>query len=368
MLDNSGEINGNTDKKRMPGGGYLIYSYFYKAIIFINHQLDLSKFTTLLLLPALFSCEHLQDGYNETHEAETETKITVSYDCGINSLDIFAFDNDDLMRLDSYQHWGWTSYEGIGLRSQNGEKVVFVCANGQRTKDDWSCINSWASLDDCHVELAKENRNAPCMTGKASITAGDKKPSSILLTRVVSEVRLRSLKCDFTDRNLRDKSLTDVKVYLTNVNARCSINAEGEVMPMEIINSGGLDNGDMEELSDTDIIFHKIEGKIGSIERQLNLSMLCYPNSCQKEGPGTPFTRLVIEGRLDGDIYWWPININRDEDIGQPGIHRNRQYVYDIVLKRKGSSSSDEVIEIEDASIKMNITPWEEKEEYEVAF
>ena len=81
---------------------------------------------------------------------------------------------------------------------------------------------------------------------------------------------------------------------------------------------------------------------------------------------GTPFTRLVIEGTVDGNVYYWPININRAD--GQKGIARNCRYVFDVKLRRLGHTDPDIPVEIEDAQITMEVEPWEDMEEYGVRF
>ena len=93
---------------------------------------------------------------------------------------------------------------------------------------------------------------------------------------------------------------------------------------------------------------------------------LVTPNETEAEGPGSPFTRLVIEGKVDGTTYYWPININRKD--GGTGISRNCRYVFDVRLTRLGHTDPDIPVETEDAEIIMEVQPWEELEEYGVRF
>ena len=86
------------------------------------------------------------------------------------------------------------------------------------------------------------------------------------------------------------------------------------------------------------------------------------------EGPGTPFTRLVIEGKIRGETFWWPIEINREDGTQVPGIHRNCRYVFDIVITRKGNKDPDTAIGKETADIRMETRPWNEKEEQVIPF
>lgn len=325
----------------------------------------------LVLLPVLFSCRKDTDDTTMGTEAMQFTKASVSYPFSRHSasqMDIFTFENSGTGHLDSYQHY--ESYTGntMSIRSGNGEKIVFACSNGQRSRQEWSIVNSMEALDRIYADLRKESINSPCMTGMNVMDAGTWTPVSIDMRPLSSEVVLRSVSCDFTGRTYTDRHISDVRVYLTNVNARCSITAEGDVLPTEIMNAGGLDEEDMKTMKETQMLMQEIPEGIREEVSEVGLAFRCYPNASERESPGTPFTRLVIEGRIDGETFWWPININRDESDQEQGIHRCRQYIYDVTITRKGSSSPEEVVETDAVRLQMNIRPWTEKDEYQVSF
>ena len=67
------------------------------------------------------------------------------------------------------------------------------------------------------------------------------------------------------------------------------------------------------------------------------VSLYCYPSDAAVESMGSPFTRLVIEGKSAGRICHYEFAINRGEDCGgedNAGISRNCRYVYEIMLTR----------------------------------
>ena len=74
------------------------------------------------------------------------------------------------------------------------------------------------------------------------------------------------------------------------------------------------------------------------------------------------------QGELDGDVWYWPIDINRGEGSSPEGIEGNCVYAFDIELTRKGSADPDTAIKTESARITMEVEKWKEKEEYSVAF
>lgn len=337
----------------------------------IYHKLILSQLKFLISLPLLFSCQNVLE-VQETHGGENnETVLKVAGRNGSligSSLDIFTFDSGKSGLLDSYQRYESFNSDEVNIRSCSGGKSVFVCSDGQRSRQEWSIVNSRESLDMIHTDLRKERREHPCMTGSCSMEAGRGQTYDIRLRTLASEVILRSISCDFSGRAYHDRGISDVKVFLTNVNAKCSLTAEGEVLPTEIINAGGLDEEDMAEMEEPDLLVQEITEGITETVSPVNISFLCYPNASRKESPGTPFTRLVIEGKIDGETFWWPININREEEMNEQGIHRCRQYIYDLTITRKGSSNPDEVVETDAVRLQLNIKPWEEKESYQVSF
>ena len=175
------------------------------------------------------------------------------------------------------------------------------------------------------------------------------------------------MKCDFKGKAYEGEKLSDIHVYLTNVNASCRIwNDTGTAA--RIINQGRLIEEDVARFKDQSLIYQRIDGEVGVDATMTDVRFRCYPNTALHEGPGSPFTRLVIQGRLDGDVWYWPIDINRGEGCTPEGIEGNCAYTFDIVLTRKGSADPDTAIKTESAKIMLEVERWEEKEEYSVAF
>lgn len=332
----------------------------------------LGSFKTLLILPALFSCA---DGTVFPADAENNAEVTTKVMLEVpedhfvrGSVDIFAFSNEGAGHLDSYQHMDSFTGQNISLRSRSGEKKIFICANGQRSAYGWAIVNSTEALDKIYLELQKERRMALCGTATGVITAGHTGPNHMELRRIASEIVLRSIRCDFTGSGYDGESITDVCVYLTNVNSRCPVTADGEILPGETINSGKLDMEDVAGFSEPDMVYQRMSGSITADWKNVDMSFICYPNTSSREGPGTPFTRLVIEGRIEGETYWWPIDINRDSGTESPGIHRNSSYVYDVSITRKGVKDPDTAIGTEAAEVAMDIMPWREMDDRRVMF
>ncbi len=327
-----------------------------------------SAITTSLFLPALFSCTRIP---YERGDIDTEVSTMMKINANTvpaGRLDVFTFNSDGTGYLDSYQHHEHFSGQDLEIRSQSGEKEVFICINGQKDRYDWASISSRSSLDEIYIDLKQERRDALCFTGEGNAIAGNGTEYLMELRSMSSEIVLNSIRCDFRGKSYEGETITDVRVYLTNVNSRCRITDDGDIIPLEIINCGGLDLEDISDIAEPDMVFQEMKEDIGISKTFTDMSFICYPNACRTESPGTPFTRLVIEGKIKGETFWWPIDINRQEGNEEPGIHRNMSYIFDVMITRKGSSDPDIVLETDTVISHMSIMPWKEKEEQKVIF
>lgn len=283
-----------------------------------------------------------------------------------NSLDIFTFNDDILKRIDSYVRYDMPAGNLCEVASRTGPKIVGIIANSHMGRYDWGSVNSLESFCDIRTDLEKEERAFPSMSGFIAVDESSERIKEVRIEPICSKVTLRSIRCDFKGKPYEDEMIENVKVYLTNVSARCRFMSEGYDLPERIINIGGLSEYDVGQFREPDIIFKTIPLPIGKNTVYPGISLLCYPNSGKDETPGTPFTRLVIEGELDGNIWYWPININRDD--GGNGIGRNRTYIYDITITCKGSTNPDTVIDSEQLKLKTSVKEWLEQEAYGVQF
>lgn len=279
-----------------------------------------------------------------------------------DALEVLIFNDDQHQMLDTYQALSQTECSVIKASSTSGEKIFTVLANSRRDREYWMKINSRESLLGECAYLEDETRESLTMSGEFRGRAGGS--CNLYMQRLCSEVVLRSLR--FSLSQDRNKKLTDVKVYLTNVNAEAPYITEGQYIPKRILNAGRLREDDMESLPDKSMLFRQLKTDVGSETIYPDLRFLCYPNEAEEEGLATPFTRLVIEGKIGDITYWWPLNINRE--AGGTGVSRNSQYIFDINISSPGHDDPDIPVEISESEIIMEVKEWEEKEEYGVRF
>lgn len=320
---------------------------------------------TFLLVPALFfiSCQKIE---HEVLHQVSETRAILlkspkSNNLEIHTTDVFIFENDALERLHCYQRFE-ESQETYYLGSGSGEKSIFVLMNGTRDKYEWAEIRSLSSLSAIISDLENESREHPIMTYNSVFTAGEE--IVIKPTPLMCEILIRSIRCDFSEESYFNEKLRDVRAYLTYVNASCSITSQTPVLPSRIINTGRLEKDILNTFRDSTLISGFIAREIDREGVYPALSLCCYPNNSTKESIGSPFTRLVIEGKLGNDTYYYPIRINPERG----GISRGGRYCYDIVITKAGATDPDGRLDDCNITYKMEIEEWKEMGDYDVHF
>ena len=343
--------------------------YLYSVISVFSETIPpfLGIFTLLNLLPAFFyGCSAPEQLHIPPESSDITVDLTRSPG-NIEDLDIFVFRDDRLQKIDCYQKVPDPDLWNRKVISSYGERFIAVCANSRKGIMEWTEISSFPSLQRLGMSLEDDSIDYPFMSGMKNINSGQEGQSiDMELSPLSSIVRLHSICCDFSGRPYAGEKLTDVKVYLTNVNAECRFFDEKDILPSRIINAGCLREEDMEALPVPSILYRELSEDIGQQVIHPGIDLLCYPNNAVTESPGTPFTRLVIEGKVCGQTYYWPIDINR-ENAGK-GVVRNESYIYDIRITRKGSLDPDIPARAEDIEILYKIEKWEERENYKVIF
>ena len=353
-----------TGRKCRDSHTFLSHFILYFSMILRNLHLAPVPGYLLTMVPAMI-CGCSGDKLHEAPVRHNNVILSSSHDyktAGGSTLDIFAFENDRLKKLDSYQRI--EDFEGnhVVLSSTGGEKIFFLCADGQRKRYEWSDISSYHSLGDVYCHLEHETHERRVMTGEAVSVAGDR-TDAVLLKPLTSEIVLKAICCDFSGTPYARSVIRDMKAYITNVNASYPLLHTENSPAIRIINMGMLTSSDLRQFRSKDIIMQEIAAEVDRTTIYPDACFLCYPNTPEYESPGSPFTRLVIEGKIDSHTYYWPMTVNAPE-----GITRGCRYVYDIFIRRKGVTDPDIPVDPTSIDIKMSIRKWNKIEEYSVGF
>ena len=266
------------------------------------------------------------------------------------TLDLFFFNEDALQTLDAYQRFGDLSGDVVEGASRTGDKLVAGILNLGGDIWSWSDINTFQRLSERISDLSEDHPAAPVMTGLCRIRAGRDRRCDLDLKPLMTRISLHSLCCDFHARPYKDAVLEDVTVYLVNVNRTVGIFDDGTAtLPASWLNMGGPedDNG----------VF-----RLGRVDGTIlpDVALYCYPNSTAEETLGRPLTRLVIEGTLLGERYYYPVNL--------PAVGRNEDIILDVTITRTGTSDPDSPAETGTILCGMTVRPWNETAPWQITF
>lgn len=332
----------------------------------------LTKLMYLLIPASVYGCSYIDEasGHQDKEHIGTMLHILESgsqratYE---STLDVFAFNDDPLMRLDSYMRVDDPDLNNVEMITQSGNKLMFLCANSRKDRYEWIGIDNYHALEDIYIDIENDTRKYPVLVGECTTEAGSGKTYTVEMNPLFSEIVLNSIRCDFMDKAYEGECIENPKIYLINVNARSPLSGMTERNPERFINLGFLNQDDLDLFAEPEMVSRELKEDIGIRTIKPEISLFCYPNTVKNDGIGTPYTRLVVEGSLKGKKYYWPININRPPH-GDGGIERNCSYRYDITITGKGSDNPDKPITKENATIKMELAPWKEKKDYGILF
>ena len=246
----------------------------------------------------------------------------------IQRLDLFVFDNDEIRRLDSYTRSFVYSPEVIQVPSASGDKIVVAIANRSFPDGFVTGIHCYDDLRHAVAELTEDHPSWPVMSGETAFTAGQGHSCRLTLEPLMSAVEVRSLR----SRGFR---LSKVKVYLTGISNRAELLRTEGFLPSETLNGDGLSENDLGRLAYSGMVYRFLGDGTPSGEGATygSTSLYCYPNEAEEESVGSPFTKLVVEGLLDGETRRYVIPVNRGVFTGaEEGIGRNCRYVFDLTL------------------------------------
>ena len=337
--------------------------------------ITLLTFTLNICLPVFFiSCTSLnmQDYATETTEIAFGFFPYNRYSGDMDIFaDIFVFNDDGLQRLDSYQRVRVSEKMTAHVASRAGRKRIVAVISPHSDKYEWAEINSFQAFLTRKSSLFDERKGKMLLSGTGYAYTGKEKSCNISISPITSEIVINSICCDFSDKPYKNTFIKDAKAYLINVNTSSGILQYDSFMPENLCNCLGYNEEDSEKFMEPGIIRQEIGELSDNRIHYPEISLYCYPNDAPEESPGSPFTKLVIEGKINGETCYYPISINRPESghsDGQPGIGRNCRYIYDIILKSAGCSDPNMDIRPEMAHIICRTEGWNDRINTEIKF
>ncbi len=314
--------------------------------------------TAILQVPAFFSsCEHVTD----STEAHTEPQIYIQWTKNPTSdaIDLFFFDTLGAQKLDTYQQILDVQgpYHPYGVSGPGAKRLVALSGTAGLT-DPWLDILNYGSLCKKTYRLEEEDLGAPRLVAETLLEMGASRVTLLYLQPMLTQIRIRSVSCDFSGRPYTGKFFSNSKLYLTYAGTEYKPLGPGGGHPVSWINAGALDSLATLALPRPEMVLQKGLGDIGPSRQYPDIRFYCYANPGLEEG--IPHTRLVLEGTVDGQLCYYPLEI--------PHLEAGKVYSYDITLRRMGSPDPDIPVSSDAVLVETLTVPWERREPSTVTF
>lgn len=278
----------------------------------------------------------------ESDISRSTSSQTQEQDNTINTLDVFIFrdgdpDAADYQRLDTYKRFEGDALADLSLSTTTGTKHICVIANSNIST--YAGITTLTAFRSLAASLADETLADFTMYGEATQTLGVTSSVSILLTRLISRIAVTSIRTSFTGSPYQGMSLTDCRLFLTNVHASKLIYNNGNPDTPVILNEGALSGEDVNSTAEAGLLMDNIAEAITDQAYTTAHYLYCYSNETDVIDSST---KLVLQADLDGVTYYYPIPVNQTgygylEENGHFGIRRNTAYSFGITVTRPGS-------------------------------
>ncbi len=360
-------------------------------------KITLLLFASVALLASVASCQKEQIKNNTPSEEQAKESALLSIkictpatkaqgsehgnsanDAKINTLEILIFNNGagaENGLLEVYKNLSGsqlTDLSNIEITATTGAKKIFIIGNSH-IGNTLKSITKYSDFEAIESSLLKENTQDFCMTYSSETTLAPVTEITAELTRMVARIKLGTLKTNFTGTSFEGKSLEDVKIYLLNAHSNKLLYNGEAAGSNSIFNYKRAATSDYESAEMEGILYEEINSPLSPSSEITSRFFYCYENLLASETASDRFTRLVIEGKLNGTTYYYPININREgfgyvETTSHKGVKRNASYSINCTITGIGSNDPDEIIENSTISVDITVTEWEDVDSAEINF
>lgn len=273
----------------------------------------------------------------------------------IQTLEIFVFRinpgaQDDGV-LDGYRKFAAAELGDLSkleVQTTTGEKMIYAVANSHRA--NWKGINTRAIFEQQTSVLGDENLKNFIMVGGVQEELKIASTVSFTIKRLVARVKVNSIKTAFKDGPYEGMELKGVKAYLLNAQAEKMIcNGQGD--NLKVYNMGEYKAEDADACVMDGLIYDNLQSDISDAGYTAPHYFYSYENSFVEETDANRFTRIVIEGELNGTVYYYPVVLEE--------LKRNCCYSVDITIKRPGSLDPDSDVEKGTLLATISVKDWE---------
>lgn len=315
------------------------------------------KIVFAAMVAAVFSACEKKEIENTVPEAEpvtlevkvpvVPTKVTdVGNEDAVSSYQIFVYSNDDGM-LEAYMAVsGGTS--AARVQCTTGSKEIVVLANAP----DLKTMTSLSQLKETRSRLEHNGVGNLVMEGSKTVVLTASSTVEIPLKRLVAKVRLKNVTLDFDSESYAAMDFEITSVYLINVPAdrKYLTLASDSPAPAEWYNKLKYESDSRYDALLKDVVN---SGPIDSYDREH--VFYTYPNPCVNDDYSDVWserpTRLVVEARLGGMPYYYPISL--------PVLKQNTVYDVSLTVTRPGKTEVNDEMQKYEETFNIKVLDWE---------
>lgn len=271
----------------------------------------------------------------------------------ISNVQIFAF--DDTGKLEVYKQEKYTSQTVLSSTSSyiyitTGSKKIVTIVNAPDLKvETYEQLKSMSSL------MSDNGTRNFQMVGEKDINVVEATEISIPVTRIAAKIVIASITNNM-NKFFRDMSFSITNIFMINVVGDTGYLEDKE--PETWYNQMKWnDNGSLRFMLDrnssTTIPVNYSESVTFTQDQEH--AYYVYPNSTvtdsfDQETWCPRHTRMILQARLGGDIYYYPITI--------PNIQRNTAYEVHLTITRPGTLIPDAYVDDVIFSVDVNVVDW----------
>lgn len=276
-------------------------------------------------------------------------------DC-ITSLDIFVFNENG--SLDAYRHSGTLGTGNFLIETTQGKKTVSVVANAHDMS--LGSILSYNDLVKVSSLLKNEKQKEFTMYGEAPCTVNENAEATVTISRLVAKIAVSGIKTDFAGTPYEGKELTDCKLYVINAHGKKQLGNNGAGNPELVLNKYKCIPSDVSSMTQPVLLKDDLKVSVNDAVYNSPHSFYVYSNETDdvKE-----CTKLVLEGKLDGKVWYYPILVNQKgygykSSNGHFGVRPNTYYSYGITILRQGSPDPNVPLDPGTLDLTINVAEW----------
>lgn len=257
----------------------------------------------------------------------TKADIQTADEAKVNSLQVFVFNED---QIDVYG--SVANAKSITLDATTGDRTVWAVVNAP----DLSAVKTMSELKASVSQFTRNTSSNFVMVGSTAATLTAQSDISIAVDRIAARVVLGKVTRAFNAAGLAalpaDK-FEIVRVYMCDVVADQKYDLTKTAYDAWL--SSSLKDGAIATANN--LLYNKpaqAPTLAQSASHEYNQSLYVYPNGTVEDTQNARITRLVLECKINGAFYTYPVLLGM-------GIQNNKSYeIRELVLTRLGNPSN----------------------------